>query len=335
MTDPTSYPPDIAPRFQPPPGWRWDYFTDRAGRKLRFGSVSPADAPPRAVVVGLQGLSECGEKYFETARDMVARGFSFWMMDWQGQGLSHRYLRNPQKRHSEGFDTDVADFRLFLNDHVLPASRRPDGSSPPLVMLAHSMGANIGLRYLQSSIGVFSAAVMSAPLLGIYEIRDYPPWLARILTRMLGILAGRVYIIGGGKEWAPDRVQRHPPLLSSDPARGDILKSWFLHNPALQTGNVTYGWLDAAYTSCRALWRHNAAHPVPTPCLFALAGHETLVDNGAARNFAALLPQAEVIEIKDAGHELLMERDPLRDRFLAAFDGFLDRHVVIPPLKRT
>lgn len=85
--------PDLEDRFLPPAEWRWHIFKNAKGRTLRFGSVFPENKVPEAVVIGLQGLGEFNEKYFELAHDLVKRGIAFWMMDWQGQGKSERHLK--------------------------------------------------------------------------------------------------------------------------------------------------------------------------------------------------------------------------------------------------
>ena len=66
------------------------------GVALRFARWAP---PPgrKGTVCLFQGRAEFIEKYFETVRDLRARGFAVATMDWRGQGLSERALRNsPQ-----------------------------------------------------------------------------------------------------------------------------------------------------------------------------------------------------------------------------------------------
>ncbi|MFZ0104820.1 MAG: alpha/beta hydrolase, partial [Pseudolabrys sp.] len=57
------------------------------GVNLRFARWAP---PPgrKGTVVVMQGRAEFIEKYFETVRDLRARGFAVATFDWRGQGLS-------------------------------------------------------------------------------------------------------------------------------------------------------------------------------------------------------------------------------------------------------
>ena len=61
--------------------------------------------PPgrKGTVCLFQGRTEFIEKYFEMVRDLRARGFAVATLDWRGQGLSERALRDPFKGHVDSF----------------------------------------------------------------------------------------------------------------------------------------------------------------------------------------------------------------------------------------
>lgn len=319
MAKTSSYPQNLEPRFRAPQGWCWRDFRNPKGRALRSGSVMPEK--PDAVVVGLQGLSEFTEKYFETARTLLDHNLGFCMMDWQGHGKSDRPLKNPHKRHSNSFDNDVDDLHFFLTDHV-----KPETGTLPLVMLGHSTGGNIGLRHLEKYPSMFACAAFTAPLVGINAIRNLPGWLRRGLTRGLKEFLNHNYVFGGG-DWHPEiRGERGRALLSSDPARNRVQDEWCLHDPALRVGGVTFGWLAAAEASCARLQKRKTLAALEIPCLFALAGEEHLVDNGAIRKLAGQMKNTRVIEFPGSRHEILMERDGIRDTFFDAFFTFLNEN---------
>ena len=50
-----------------------------------------------------QGRAEFIEKYFETVRELRARGFAVATIDWRGQGGSERALADPRKGHVGDF----------------------------------------------------------------------------------------------------------------------------------------------------------------------------------------------------------------------------------------
>lgn len=307
----------LAPRFQEPEGWRWHSFRNADGKTLRFGSVFP-EGKPRAVVVILPGLSEFCEKYFEVARDLLARGCAVWVIDWRGQGRSDRYLANPHKRHSEGFEKDLADLERWIGDYV-----RPSAGAAPMVMLAHSMGGNIGMRYLMAHPRLFRAAAFSAPMIGVRALRHVPGGMALFLARLFGGKAGARYV-PGGRDWAGEGIAAQARgLLSSDPERGAVHDLWMARDESLRIGAATFGWLRAAYLSSRAVQAGREVERIGIPVLFVLAGQEGLVDNRATRRLAARMKRATVREIAAARHEILMEKDPIRAEFFQGFDALL------------
>src|SRR5690606_16793925 len=66
------------------------------GARLRFARWAPP-AGRKGTVCVFTGRAESIEKYFETVRDLRARGFAVAMIDWRGQGGSSRQLRDPRK----------------------------------------------------------------------------------------------------------------------------------------------------------------------------------------------------------------------------------------------
>lgn len=324
MNNKASDHPDLEDRFLMPPGWRWHSFKNPQGRTIRFGTVAPASHIPDAVVIGLQGMGEFTEKYFELAHDLLARNLSFWMIDWQGQGKSHRHLKDPHKRHSGGFEEDIADLHYFIMEYVKHSAVHPDVGRIPLVMLGHSMGANIGLHYLKRHPDTFCCAAFSAPMFGIAALKSLPDWMAGIATTAFQEILDQAYVGFGEKKWRPGmRDDARNDIHSSDPVRKQVHNAWCLHDPALQVGNVTYGWVREAWLSCQKLRKPDYLSTLQTPCLFGLAGQETLVDNEAARKVIKTMPHAELLELPEAKHEILMERDDIRNEFLAAFDKML------------
>lgn len=334
MADKTQPPtPDLEPRFLMPEGWRWHVFRTPSGRRMRFGTVTPRGRIPDAVVVGLPGLSEFGEKYFEIAHDLLAQNLSFWVIDWQGQGLSDRPFKNSQKRHSAGFDQDVEDLHFFILEYVKHASVHPDVGRIPLVMLAHSMGGNIGLRYLIRHPEIFAGAAFSAPMTGIQALSGLPALIRNALTAFFSTMCGKSYVFGG-KDWAPDeRADPARNIFSGDPVRAAVHNAWCLSDPRLQVGNITFGWLYQAVRSCHALTREIARAPIQIPCLFGLAGREKLVSNTTTRQIAAALPDARVLDFPDAMHEVMMERDEIRNAFLVAFIDLINHQSIKGQLK--
>src|SRR3974377_2288084 len=128
-----------------------------AGGTLRFARWAP---PPgrKGTVVLLQGRAEFIEKYFETVRDLRARGFAVAAFDWRGQGLSDRLLANRQKGYVRNFSQYLTDLGAMMEQIVLP------DCPPPIFALGHSMGGAIAIRACHDGSRWFEGVVLSAPM---------------------------------------------------------------------------------------------------------------------------------------------------------------------------
>lgn len=320
--------PDLEERFLQPPGWRSHHFESH-GKRITYGCVFPADSVPDAVVVCLPGLSEFTEKYYEVARTCLDMNLAFWVLDWPGQGRADRDLSNRQKRHADDFGIDVERLNDFIMGYIKHSSVHTDKGRIPLVMLGHSMGANIGLRYLSRYPDLFSCATFSAPMFGIKALNSIP--FSGILLKIFNWLKPESYV-SGGSDWHMDmRGKDDHGVFSHDDAREKIHSTWSNADPELAVGSPTFGWLYHAENSCRFIKRKSFLSTVKTPCLITMAGKETIVDNKDTKRAVAHLENAELLEFEDSGHEILMESDTIRDQFFAEFYKLIEKTVLKRP----
>jgi lysophospholipase len=309
-------PEGLEKRFTKPEGMRWQGFT-RNGRKIRFGFVFPKDSTPDAIVVCLPGLSEFGEKYFETARELNAHNIAFYVIDWMGQGGSGRYLGNPLMRHAASFDEDIEDLHHLVTKHILNSDIHPDIGGIPLVMLGHSMGGHLGLKFLAKYPGMFTCAAFTAPFLGIHSLSRIPGFLLRFIAGSLYGISPTHYAIGQ-KDWAIG--QRPNPgydEFSSDLARGSLHERWMVCNPELRLGGVTTRWVFEALKSCHSLAKD--LRSIETHCLVAMADKEKIVDNIAILKLPYTMKKITLLKMHHAKHEILMEPDNIRNVFMDSF----------------
>ncbi len=303
-------------------GWRSVFLDLPDGVSLRLAHWPPPEAP-RATVLLLHGRTEFNEKYEETAGDLIDLGFDVWSFDWRGQGLSTRVLPDGQKGHIGDYDLLAEDLQAVI-DHVRGEA---DGagkgdSSRPVVLLAHSMGGLAAMRYLAMGSTEVAAAVLAAPLLGIGP-GSFPTGLAKVLSG-LAVWFG----LGGSfavtqRRWRPglETFQNNP--LTSDAGRYAIHQQWLHDKPELSLGGVTWGWLDATLRASNSLFRRDTAAKIAVPLMLGLAGADTVVSRQAIADMAAVIKGAVLKTYPGARHELLMERDDIRDAFLSDFDAFL------------
>lgn len=269
---------------------------------------------PRGTVVILPGRGDYIERYFETINDFREMKFAVACCDFRGQGGSQRFFRNPYRSSIADFDRYEQDIIAFVKSVVLP------DCPPPYFLLGHSTGALIGLRLLRRYTW-FEKAVFTSPLLGL---RTAPwPWVvARFLARTVPLLGGSAMFLPG---------YAHRPLVlsgfegnpfSSDRQRFMRDVSILNEQPALGLGGPTFGWLKAAWRAMDEIHELNAGQRLKAPVLIVAAGRDRVVDTEATRRFASHMAGISLVVIPDAMHEILMERDPIRAQFFAAFAAF-------------
>lgn len=321
-------PPKLEERFLEPPGFRWHNF-ERNGRKIRFGCAAPHNAIPQATIVCLPGLSEFSEKYFELAHDFLKNDLSFWIIDWMGQGKSGRYLPNAHKRHADGFENDVADLKYMIEEYIKPASVHTDVGRIPLAMIGHSMGAHLGLRYLAEHPGMFECAALSSPFLGIHKLSNTPDNILIPTAKLLNTMMGKSYAFGQ-KNWSPEqREYGSNNIFSADRKRTRLHNAWCQFDPELKTGGVTFGWVYEALQSCKTL--KSELKNIQTPCVLAKADLEVIVDNNAIEQAIDIMPNAELLELNKCLHEILMESNEKRNKFINAFYQLIRKTIIDKP----
>jgi lysophospholipase len=271
----------------------------------------------RGVCVVLGGQTEFLEKYLEVFRELADRGFSGASLDWRGQGGSERLLPDPLKAHVRDFSDYDDDLSVFLDEVVRPISDRP-----PLA-LAHSMGAHILLRTLHARPDSFAAAVMTAPMLQI-DTRGFPTRLVRFLCSTHARAGLEDDWVWGMKRRDPLRLAFNDNRVTSDPDRFARTVAILRDHRDVRLSGPTWGWLDAADRSMKALMAPGFPEAISTPCLLFGAGRDRIVQTRAIRQFAHRLPRGKYVEIAGAQHEILMENDAIRAQFWRHFDRFAD-----------
>ncbi|MBI2715640.1 MAG: alpha/beta hydrolase [Rhizobiales bacterium] len=284
------------------------------GVSLRFARWDP---PPgrRGTVVVLQGRAEFIEKYYETVRDLRARGFAVATFDWRGQGMSDRALADRHKGYVRNFSEYSADLDAVMEQVVLP------DCPPPIFALGHSMGGAIAIRACHGGSRWFERVVLSAPMIAL------PPGP---LTRVAGPLARLMRLIGRGGGYVPtgdaaaygsqDFIGN---VLTSDPVRYARNAAVLEQAPELGLGAPTIAWADAAMRLMNQFAVPSYAGSIRQPILMVAAGRDEVVSTPAIETFGMNLLAGRHLILAGSKHEILQEQDHYRGQFWAAFDAFV------------
>jgi len=276
------------------------------GHFLRYG-VWKGDRPPESgCVLLLHGRTEFLEKYRETLSELRARHRAAFSFDWRGQGRSSRYLTDPHKGHVPDYAAYDADLSTFITQVFTPQSH------PPRILIAHSMGGHIALRFLHRWAGVFSSAVLISPMIDLFA-NPSATWAVRSLSALACRLGmGDRYAIGQSRYRPPKKRDIPGNPLTSDSRRFLTFHECIRSDPYLALGGVTYGWLHATYRSIQDIHAAGFAEGIRTPILMVTAGADSVVSRPAQKAYCERLPFCSNAVIADSRHEILMETDAIR-----------------------
>ncbi len=297
-----------------PDGAAAEWFTGANGARLRGAVFSPIRLPRGSVIVS-PGRSEGIEKYFEVAERLTARGFVVLVHDWRGQGLADRLLHDRLLGHATGHADFLSDYRALIDNFEARLPR-------PWIALGHSMGGCLTLLAMTQGQAGISAAILSAPMLGL-RTGSVPRPVARLLASVSTALGQGGRPTSGPAPSAPTPFEAN--ILTHDRARYERNEAQIAAYPDLKLGGPTWGWLKFAFSATDILARGGEVPTLATPVTVVAAGDDLLVDNGALEVVTARLRRGRYVEIPGAYHEILQETDDVQAVFWREFDALADQ----------
>ncbi|HEH9426320.1 TPA: alpha/beta fold hydrolase [Aeromonas sobria] len=292
-------------------------FKGKDGITIRYAALRQAKVD-RAILI-VNGRVESYLKYQELAWDLWRQGYSLYLIDHRGQGMSGRMLADPQKGYVEQFDDYVLDLKQF-HDQVIMADQ-----PAKLFLLAHSMGGAISARYLERWPDDIKAAVLSSPMLGI-NLGGLPKWLAKGLATTIGTVGGWIGepLYGPGQGGYQDHGFADNELTHSQ-SRYQAFRQIYEQHPQIKLGGATAHWIYQGITGADAAIADAGA--IKTPLLVLQAGNDSVVDNAAQDRFCTLAncEGGKPLRIEGAWHELFIESDDKRQPALTAMAEFFAR----------
>ena len=293
-----------------PAGGKARFVSAHDGTKIRVAYWQGGD---RGTVLLLPGRTEYIEKYGRMVAKLQARNLNVVVIDWRGQGMSHRHDGRRDRGYVESFQHYQQDITAALNAPEIVALQGPR------TLFSHSMGGCIALRALINGLDV-EAAVFSSPMWGLSA-----PTKDKILLSAVNII-GRPFgvhkFLVPGTE--PTYYAAVNPFdgneLTNDADHYAMFQSHLNAQPDLGLGGPTIRWAAEAIKEMNVL----LSASVPDIPILTFAGtQETVVDGNAIKSRAPTFPNTRFEIIENGKHEIWMETPEIQTQVWDIMDQFL------------
>lgn len=309
----------------------FNFFTSQDNQNIRCGFMRADADKIKGIILLLNGRTEFMEKYTQVASHLCSIGYYVMSLDWRGQGLSVRELDNRDKGYVKNFNLYLSDLKIFYNLHVLPLSA---SLKLPVMILAHSMGGHIALRFLSEypqDVQTIKKALLISPMVDIITSPiniDFADKFIDSASRLLADLAVTAgledhYIIGG-RDYRKEDARFEGNVLTHDWDNFWLEHKEISKNRNLAVGGVTWGWIKAAFDSIATLKREKYLSKIKTPVSILSAEQDRVVSNSAQKRVCKIIPNGKFILIPGARHEILFETEEIRKELWSIILSELD-----------
>ena len=293
----------------PDNGAAW-WMTTADGVRIRVGLWNRG--APKGTVFLFPGRTEYIEKYGIAAAHLASCGYATLVIDWRGQGLADRLQDDVMSGHVHRFTDYQIDVAAMVE-----AAHRLD-LPQPWHLLAHSMGACIGLRAVMQGMEVQSCA-FSGPMWGIAMADALRPvaWSLSWSSRQVGL--SHFYAPGTARQNYVLTEPFETNKLTNDREMYQYMVNQATAHPELGIGGPSLRWLHEALHETRGL----ARRPSPDmPCLTLLGTDEQIVDVARVHDRMAHWPGGHLELVAGGRHETLMDSSEMRGRLFTMLCRF-------------
>lgn len=309
-------------------------FSGERGVTIAYATfLQPDKAAEKGAIVIVSGRTEAYLKYKELVFDLWHNGYSVYIHDHRGQGLSARepeVAQTPQRGHVQKFSLFVSDLRTFVQQQVVP------GKHGKYFLLAHSMGGAIASLYLEEDADKgqpFRAAALSSPMHQIMGAAGLPAdvGICTIAHEFAEHGKSADYVVKGS-DYSPREFDKNPYTRS--PVRYGRFVDLYKSTPAIQLGSPTHGWVATACDAARV--SRNEAAKIKVPVRLFEAAEDSIVHSNGHEVFCSNLTKTQPagcgakdgapIVIPGARHELFIAPDVARNQVLLGILEFFSNH---------
>ncbi len=274
------------------------YFIGKDSISIYYKIFKEQKTDKGAILIS-SGRTEAAIKYQELIFDLFNNGYSIYILDHRGQGLSGRMVDDPDMGYIDNFQFYIDDMKYFYANYLFPNNHKKT------YLLAHSMGGAIGMTYLEQYPNGFDAAAFSSPMLG----------LKTLTCSAVKILAGEEpqYAFGETK-FQEDSNSFSSNNLTGSKIRYQRMIEAFDKTPKARLGGASYSWVNKSCEQFEYLF--NSLENIQTPFILFSAENDQIIANSAHQEFIEkameLNKNCKAYLVEDAQHELFIEKDVQR-----------------------
>lgn len=277
--------------------------------QLAYRHIAHEEPQQRQLVVLVNGRAENLLKWTELAYDFFLSGYDVLLFDHRGQGYSQRLLQDPDKGHLD-------EFRFYTDDMakiIAHATALYDYKAQYIV--AHSLGALISSYYLANYDHHTKRAVLSAPFFGAplkSPIRDQ-------------LVLAAMNLFGQGSRYVFGKTSYKPADLDNNELSHCKTRMKWMNRvnrkfPKLHLGGPTFRWVHLCLNAIKGLPK--ILPRIEIPVLIFQSERDRIVSNKNLEKLTTLLPKGEMDVIAHAKHEILFERDAIREQAIKRILAF-------------
>ncbi|MDT0595511.1 alpha/beta fold hydrolase [Glaciecola petra] len=300
-------------------GLEKDYYVQADGTNSFYCFAACDEA--KGVIVLSTGRSECLHKYAELIYEFKQNGYSTFIFDHRGQGLSSRLTEDSHIGHIGRFDDYVNDMKCLI-DEVLPEKLNNIGQTHlPKYLVCHSMGCAIGTLFVHKHPSYFSKLILSAPMFGVQA--PVPEWFSYFVVSTVVFVRQIlrmpiVYFWGQGKYID---LPFEANTLTNCPIRYKAFRETMTTHADNQLGGMSFEWFKQAIIAMREIRKQ--ASSINTHTLILQAEEEQIVDNNNMSDVAKAMNKSQLTIIQKSQHEIFFEKDEARKVALSHIYDFI------------
>ena len=278
------------------------YFTGKNEIQIYYKTYIQSKKKSPAILIS-SGRAEAAVKYKELIFDLYNNGYSVYIHDHRGQGLSGRMTEDPHMGYIDTFQFYIDDMKYFYDTILLKTDHKKK------YLLSHSMGGTIAMTYLEQHPKDFNAAAFGSPMLGfISSTCKAIKYLTRKELR---------YALGMGR-YKLDKIPFELNKLTGSEIRYNRIIEGFAKDTLAKLGGSSYRWVRR---SCEQFdYINENIGNIETPFILFSSENETIISTKAHQSFIEnarkLDKTCKAYLVENAKHELFIEKDEQRIKTL-------------------